>query len=197
MRKIILEHQALAESLSDKGLMGSFYVWLCSSLFNTGRVKESYGFNLKALEMCKNGRSTDIDMGYANIIWCCAELKLLEQGRQYGEEVLAKRDDLDPMGYVLSLGGLGMIYIFNGDSQRNFELGRKLLEFGESHSDLRSTVVGYICTSYGHYSAGDFAKAVEWSKKAVELFQRPDFFCVAQTGSHQFLYSDRKISGSR
>ena len=114
-------------------------------------------------------------MGYANIIWCCAELKLLEQGIQYGEEVLAHRDDLDPMGYFLSLGGLGMIYIFKGDSQKNFELGRILVEFGESHSDLRSTVVGYICTSYGHYSAGDFAKAVEWSKKAVELSNDPIF----------------------
>ena len=175
MRKIFLEHQALAESLADKGLVGSFYVWLCSSLFNTGRVEESYGFNLKALEMCKNSRNTDIDMGYANIIWCCAELKLLAQGIQYGEEVLAQRDNLDPMGYVLSLGGLGMIYIFNGDSQKNFELGRILLKFGESHSDLRSTVVGYICTSYGHYSAGDFPKAVEWSKKAVELSNDPIF----------------------
>ena len=175
LRRLFLEHQALAESLSDKALLGSFYVWLCVSLFNTGRVEESYGFNLKALEMCQNGSNTAIDMGYANIIWCCAELKLLDQGIQYGEEVLAQRDDLDPMGYVLSLGGLGMIYIFKGDSQKNFELGRILVEFGESHSDLRSTVVGYICTSYGHYSAGDFAKAVEWSKKAVELSNDPIF----------------------
>ena len=62
-----------------------------SSLFNTGRVKESYQFNLKALEMCKKGSNTDIGMGYANLIWCCAELKLLDQGIQYGEEVLAQR----------------------------------------------------------------------------------------------------------
>lgn len=175
LRRLFLEHQALAESLSDQALLGSFYVWLCVSLFNTGRVKESYGFNLKALEMCQTGSNTAIGMGYANIIWCCAELKLLEQGIQYGEEVLAQRDDLEPMDYFLSLGGVGMIYIFKGDSQKNFELGRLLVEFGQSHSDLRSTVVGYICTSYGHYSAGDFAKAVEWSKKAVELSNDPIF----------------------
>jgi class 3 adenylate cyclase/tetratricopeptide (TPR) repeat protein len=175
LRRLFLKHQAMAESLADKGLLGSFYVWLCVSLFNTGRVQESYGFNLKALEMCQNRSNTAIGMGYANIIWCCAELKLLEQGIQYGEEVLAHRDDLEPMDYFLSLGGLGMIYIFKGDSQKNFELGRILVEFGESHSDLRSTVVGYICTSYGHYSAGDFAQAVAWSKKAVELSNDPIF----------------------
>jgi class 3 adenylate cyclase/tetratricopeptide (TPR) repeat protein len=175
LRGLFLEHQAIAESLADEGLVGSFYVWLCASLFNTGRVKESYGLSVKALEMCKKRSNTDIGMGYANIIWCCGELKLLAQGIQYGEEVLAQRDDLDPMGYVLSLGGLGMIYIFNGDSQKNFELGRILLEFGESHSDLRSTVVGYICTSYGHHSLGDFVQAVEWSKKAVALSNDPIF----------------------
>ena len=175
LKRLFLKHQALAESLSDKGLLGSFYVWLSVSLFNTGRVKESYGVSLKALEMCQYGSNTAIGMGYANIIWCCAELKLLEQGIQYGEEVLALRDDLEPMYFFLSLGGLGMIYIFKGDSQKNFELGRILVEFGESNSDLRSTVVGYICTSYGHYSAGDFAEAAAWSNKAVELSNDPIF----------------------
>ena len=29
LRRLFLEHQALAESLSDQGLLGSFYVWLC------------------------------------------------------------------------------------------------------------------------------------------------------------------------
>jgi tetratricopeptide (TPR) repeat protein len=175
LRRLFLEYQALAESLSDQALLGSFYVWLSSSLFNTGKMKESYEFNLKAMEMFQNSSNTAIGMGYANIIWCCAELKLLDQGIRYSEEVLAQRDDLDPMGFFLSLGGLAMVYIFTGDSQKNFELGRILLEFGESHSDLRSTVVGYICTSYGHYSAGDFAKAVEWSQKAVELSNDPIF----------------------
>ncbi len=176
LRKLFLDHQALAESLFDKVLVASFYVWLCISLFNTGKVKESYELNLKALEMCRNRSNEPCGMSYANIIWCCAELKMLEQGIQYGEKFLTTRDNsVDPMSYILSLGGLGMIYIFTGDSQKNFELGRKLVEFGESHSDLRSTVVGYICTSYGHYSAGDFAKAVEWSQKAVEISNDPIF----------------------
>ncbi len=175
LRGLFQGQRALAESLADQSLLGSFYVWLCVSLFNTGRVRKSYEFNLKAMEMCHGGKNNACGMSYANIIWCCAELKLLDQGIYYGEQVLAQRDDLEPMGYVLSLGGLGMIYIFKGDSQKNLELGKHLVEFGESHSDLRSTVVGYICTSYGYYSAGDFAKAVEWSRKAVELSNDPIF----------------------
>ena len=118
--KLFLEHQAMAESLSDKSLLGIFYGWLCFSLFCTGRPKESYEFNLKALELGKESRNTAIGMAYANLIWCCAELKLLDQGIQYGEEVMAKGNDLEPMAYFLSLGGLGMIYIFKGDSQKNY-----------------------------------------------------------------------------
>jgi tetratricopeptide (TPR) repeat protein len=36
--------------------------------------------------------------------------------------------------------------------------------------------VGYICTSYAYYSAGDFPRAVEWGKKAIELSNDPLFF---------------------
>jgi class 3 adenylate cyclase/tetratricopeptide (TPR) repeat protein len=176
LTRLFLEYQALAETLSDKALLASFYGWLSITLFCSGKAKESYTYNLKALELGQETGSTiAIGLAYANLIWCCAELKLLDQGIHYGEEVLAKRDDLEPMAYFLSLAGLGMIYIFKGESQKNIELGRILLEFGESHSDLRSTVVGYICTSYGYYSAGDLAKGVEWSNKAIELSNDPLF----------------------
>jgi tetratricopeptide (TPR) repeat protein len=174
--KLFLEHQEMAESLSDKALLAVFYGWLCITLFCTGKAKESYEIGMKALELGKCTQSlAAIGLAYANLTWCCAELKLLDQGIQYGQEVLAKGNDLEPMAYFLSLGGLGMIHLFKGDSKSNFELGRILLEFGESRSDLRSTVVGYICTSYAHYAAGDFSRAEEWGKKAVELSNDPLF----------------------
>jgi class 3 adenylate cyclase/tetratricopeptide (TPR) repeat protein len=174
--KLFLEYQEMAGSLSDKATLGIFLSWLCITLFCTGKAKESYQYTLRALQLGREAKNlTALGLAYANLIWCCAELKLLEQGIQYGEEVLAQRDNLEPMAYFLSLSGLGLIYVFIGNSQKNFELGRILQEFGESRSDLRSMVVGYICTSYGHYSAGDFAKAVEWSQKAIELSNDPLF----------------------
>jgi tetratricopeptide (TPR) repeat protein len=174
--KLFLEHQEMAESLSDKAILGIYYGWLGITLFCIGKAKESYEYSLKALELGKltEGFSA-IGLAYTNLTWACGELKLLDQGMQYGQEVLAKRNDLEPIAYFLSLGGLGMIHLFKGDSEKNFELGRILQEFGESRSDLRSTVVGYICTSYAYYAAGDFLKATEWSKKAVELSNDPLF----------------------
>jgi tetratricopeptide (TPR) repeat protein len=174
--KLFLKYQEIAESLSDKAILAVFYAWLGLDLFCTGRPKESYKCSIKALVLGQEtGSNTAIGLAYSNLIWCCAELKLLDEGIQYGEEVLAKGNDLEPMSYNIALGGLAAIYLFLGDSQKNLELGRILLESGENHSDLRSTVVGHICTSYAHYSVGDFPTAMEWSQKAIEISNDPLF----------------------
>jgi len=175
--ELFLKYKELADLCSDKAVLASFYGWLGTSLFCIGRTKDAYQSSVEALKLGQeSGSYAAIGLAYSNLTWCCAELKLLDQGIQYSEQAMAKRDDFEPMAYFLSLGGLGMIYIFKGDSQKNLDLGRILLEFGESHSDLRSTVVGYICTSYGYHSAGDFAQALEWSKKAIELSNDPLFY---------------------
>jgi class 3 adenylate cyclase/tetratricopeptide (TPR) repeat protein len=174
--QLFFKYQELADSLTDKAVKASFYASLCFALFCSGRAKDAYRYGLEALKLGQeSGSNAAIGMAYHNLTWCCAELKLLDEGIQYGEQVMAKRDELDPMSYFMSLGGLGMIYIFKGDSQKNLELGRILLEFGESHSDLRSMVVGYICMGCGYQSAGDIAQALEWSKKAIELSNDPLF----------------------
>jgi class 3 adenylate cyclase/tetratricopeptide (TPR) repeat protein len=174
--ELFLKYQEMAESLADKTLLAIFYAWLGLDLFCTGKPKESYRCSIKALELGqKIGSNAAIGLVYSNLIWCCAELKLLVEGIRYGEEVLAKGNDWDPMSYNMSLGGLAAIYLFLGESQKNLELGRILLESGENHSDLRSTVVGHICTSYAHYSAGDFPTATEWGKKAIEISNDPLF----------------------
>jgi len=192
--KLFLEHQTLAESLSDKALLAIFYGWLGLDLFCAGKPKESYRCSVKALELGQEtGSNAAIGLAYSNLIWCCAELKLLDEGIHYGEEVLAKGNDLEPMSYMIALGGLAAIYLFLGDSQKNLELGRILLESGESHSDLRSTVVGYICTSYAHYSTGDFSTATEWSGQAIEISNDPLFTVWPQMVLASFLVQSEKF----
>jgi tetratricopeptide (TPR) repeat protein len=174
--KLFLKYQKMAESLADKALLAIFYAWLGLDLFCSGKPKESYQCSIKALELGQEtGSNAAMGLIYSNLIWCCAELKLLDEGIHYGEEVLAKGNHWDPMSYNMSLSGLAAIYLFLGDSQKNLELGRILLESGEKHSDLRHTVVGHICTSYAHYSAGDFPRATEWSQKAIEISNDPLF----------------------
>ena len=104
-------------------------------------------------------------------------MKLLDQGIQYGIEAekIARFYELEPMIFFQSLSGMGMIYLFKGNSEKNFEIGRVLQEYGESHSNLRSIVVGHIITGYGHYTKGDFNRAIECCKKAIELLNDPLF----------------------
>jgi class 3 adenylate cyclase/tetratricopeptide (TPR) repeat protein len=191
--KLFLEHQEMAESLSDNALLGVFYGWLGVTLFCIGKAKDCYTYSLKALELGESAKcSAAIGLAYSNLTWSCAELQLLDQGIEYGEKVLAKGDDLEPMAYYQSLGGLGLNYLFKGDSKKNLELGRILREFGESHSDLRSTVVGYICTSYAHYATGDFSKAVDCCEKAVQLSCDPLFMVWPKLAlANYFVQTDR------
>ena len=68
-----------------------------------------------------------------------------------------------------------MIYLFRGNSSKNFEIGRTLLEYGEKYSNLRSMVVGYIVTGYGYYLIGNFDASIECSKKAIKTLNDPLF----------------------
>ena len=198
LTKLFLEHQEMAESLSDKALLGLFYGWLGVTLFCIGKAKDCYTYSLKALELGESAKcSAAIGLAYSNLTWSCAELQLLDQGIEYGRKVLAQGEDLEPMAYYQSLGGLGLNYLFKGDSKNNLELGRILREFGESHSDLRSTVVGYICTSYAHYAAGDFPEGGGMLRESRPAFLRSVIYGVAQVSPGQLLRPNRSIPGSR
>ncbi len=176
--ELLLNHLELAESTQDKARLGIYYGWLGFALFGSGKVRDSYEYSSKALQLGKEIKNYPIiGLAYANLTWACAELKLLDQGIQYGIEAeeIARSYTLEPMIFFQSLGGMGMIYLFKGNSEKDFEIGRKLLEYGESHSNLRSIVVGHIISGYGHYIMGDFSRAAECCKKAIELLNDPLF----------------------
>jgi class 3 adenylate cyclase/tetratricopeptide (TPR) repeat protein len=176
--RLLLDHKELAESIKDKARLGIYYGWLGFALFGSGKVREAHGYSSQALKLGEEiGSYPIIGLAYANLTWTCAELKLLDQGIQYGIEAekIARLYELEPMIFFQSLSGMGMIYLFKGNSEKNFEIGRALLEYGESHSNLRSIVVGHIITGYGHYTNGNFYRAIECCKKAIELLNDPLF----------------------
>lgn len=176
--ELLLNHLELAESTEDKGLLGIYYGWLGFALFGAGKVRDSYEYSSKALQLGEAINSYPIiGLAYANLTWACAELKLLDQGIHYGVEAekISRSYKLEPMIFFQSLSGMGMVYLFKGNSEKSFEIGRKLLEYGESHSNLRSLVTGHIITGYGYYTTGEFSRVVECCKKAIELLNDPLF----------------------
>ena len=69
-----------------------------------------------------------------------------------------------------------MIYLVKGDSKKNFEIGRILLDYGRNNNNLRCIIVGHICLSYAYYTIGDFSSAIEWSKGAIGILPERIFF---------------------
>ncbi len=175
---LFLDNKELAESIDDKARLGMFYGWLGFAMIGTGKMKEAYEYSAKALKLGEEiGNYPIIGLAYVNLTWSCAELKLLDQGIHYGTKAqeITELYNLEPMVFFQSLAGMGMIYLFQGNSRGSLELGINLQEYGERHSNLRSIVVGHICTGYGYYLAGNFPRAVECCKKAIELLEDPLF----------------------
>ncbi len=165
-------HKELAESLDDRARLGLFYAWFGHALFLTENIRGSYNYCQKALLLGEEiGNQHIIGLACGSLTWTCAELKSLDRGIQYGmrAQELARQHDLDPMIFFMSMGGLGMIYLIKGDSNKNFEIGRTLLDYGRDNNNFRCIIVGYICLSYGYYTIGDFSSAIECNKKAIDI----------------------------
>jgi tetratricopeptide (TPR) repeat protein len=102
-------------------------------------------------------------------------LGLLDEAIIFGERAqeIAKIQELDHYLFFKSLAGLGQTYWFKGESKKNYEIGRILLDYGKKHSNIRSLVVGHVYTGCGNLAAGNFTLAVECFKRAVEAAADP------------------------
>jgi class 3 adenylate cyclase/tetratricopeptide (TPR) repeat protein/ABC-type dipeptide/oligopeptide/nickel transport system ATPase component len=176
--KLFLQYKELAESIDDKARLAMFLGWLGFAMIGHGKMKESYEYSSKALKLGEEIKNYPIiGLACCNLTWSCAELKLLDEGIQYGTraEAIAEIYNLEPMVFFQSLAGMGMIYWFQGNSRGCLEIGRRLEGYGQRHSNLRSIVVAHICSGYGYYLAGNFPRAIECCKKAIALLKDPLF----------------------
>jgi len=76
----------MAESLDDKPRLGMFYTWFGVALFMAGKVKHSYEYLCKALDLGESSGNEKV-VGYACtwLSWTCAELGLFDEGIGFGE----------------------------------------------------------------------------------------------------------------
>jgi tetratricopeptide (TPR) repeat protein len=102
-------------------------------------------------------------------------LGLFDEAIVFGERAqeIAKNLEHDHYLFFKSLAGLGQTYWFKGESKKNYEIGRILIDYGKRHSNIRSLVVGHVYTGCGNFSAGNFTLAVECFKKAVKAAADP------------------------
>jgi tetratricopeptide (TPR) repeat protein len=102
-------------------------------------------------------------------------LGLFDEGIKHGTQAQKIASFLvsDQYLFFKSLASLANTYICKGERNKVLEAGQMLLDYGKSHSNLRSMFLGYLFIGYSHFIAGDFPLAVEYSQKAVQISVDP------------------------
>lgn len=75
--------------------------------------------------------------------------------------------------YFKSLWGLSYTYYAQGYGKRCSQIGKKLLDYGNRHFNIRCLVVGHICAGLGHNTAGDYPAAIKSLEKGVAVAKDP------------------------
>jgi len=176
-------HEDLAESLDDKARLGMFYGWLGFAWYTRGKGRESYEYLSRALDIGEEIEDQKV-IGYACtwLTWTCVDVGLLDEAIAYGERAqeISRSLQSDHYLYFKSLGGLGEAYFYKGEAKKTFEAGEAILEYGRSHTSIRSLVMGHLVMAWGHYVDGDLLSSIECSRRAIEVSADP-FYALAPT----------------
>jgi tetratricopeptide (TPR) repeat protein len=183
LNELFSSHVDLATDIDDDETAGMFFAWLGFTVFFRGEVKASYKYLLKALEL---GVKTDNQhvIGYACtwLPFTCATLGFLDEAIAYGERAqrISKILPSDHYLFFKSLTGLGFTYWCKGDGKKALKAGKTLLDYGELHSNLRSTVMGHWILGQGHLAKGDFQLAIDSFKRGVQVAKDPWYSMCAK-----------------
>ena len=176
LEELLKAHLDSAESFGDKTRLGILYAWLGFALFCREKNKDSYQSLRKALVLGEETENLRV-IGYACtfLTWTCGELALFEEGLLFGKRAqeISRSFDTDSILFFQSLAGMGHIYFYRGESKKNFEIGRILLDYAERRSDNRCMVTGYISIGHGYFTAGNFPSAIECYQKAIHISRDP------------------------
>jgi tetratricopeptide (TPR) repeat protein len=166
----------IAEAQDDKELLGMFYAWLGFMLYGMDEYHDAYGYLLKALEIGEKTGSLKVK-GYAFtwLSWNCTELGRFDEAISYGEAAhkIATSLAADHYLFFKSLSGIGHAHYFTGKAGKNLDIGKRLLDYGEQHSNIRCMTMGYITCGHGYVASGDFSVAIEQYQKAVSVSVDP------------------------
>jgi class 3 adenylate cyclase/tetratricopeptide (TPR) repeat protein len=176
LNDLLNAHKDLAESLDDKARLGMFYAWLGLAIYARGKVKDSYEYLNKALNLGEEtGDQQLIGYAYTGLTWTCAELGLPDEAIAYGEKAqeISQSFKSDHYLYFESQGGLGVAYSFMGATKRALASGEAILEYGQRHASIRSLVMGHYITGVAYELGGDLTSAIESLRQAVEISADP------------------------
>jgi class 3 adenylate cyclase/tetratricopeptide (TPR) repeat protein len=176
---LLSKHLELAESQADKSMLGMFYAWLGFVLGLRHELGDSYEYLLKALNLGEQLNDQKV-IGYASawLAWTCIYRGLLEEAIDRGQRAqdIARRFPSDHYLYFKSLGAIGNASVSKGDIKWAMEAGKALLDYGQTHSNVRSMVLGHFVMGSGYRVMGDHRSALECGKKAAKIAADPFYY---------------------
>jgi class 3 adenylate cyclase/tetratricopeptide (TPR) repeat protein len=173
---LLTTHVEMADSLADKALQGMFYGWFGFAMECRGRVRDSYKYLRRALELGEEtGNERTIGYACTWLTWTCGHMGLLQEAESYGRRAQdsAARIPSEPYLYFKSLGGLGTVYYHRGDRKRTLEAGQALLDYGQRHGNIRCQVMGHMTSGRAYMIDGDFAAAASHAEEGIRISADP------------------------
>jgi class 3 adenylate cyclase/tetratricopeptide (TPR) repeat protein len=178
---LLQTHEALSDSMEDKGRRGMFYAWLGMALWGVGENKGSYHTLRKALTLGEDAGDIRV-IGYACtwLVLACIELDLLDEGIEYGEraKVIAGQIPSDQYLYFKSRGVLGYLYYNRGEAGKALEAGKDMVDYGVEHSNIRSQAMGHAVIGWGYMAVGDQEAAIRSFQQVEEIAVDPFYSTV-------------------
>lgn len=193
--KLFAAHENLAESLDDKARQGMFNAWLGFALFMNGKEQAAYPYLQKALKLGEESQNQQV-IGYACtwLTWYSSDSDLLEEALTFGERAheISKSIESDQYLYFKPLGGIALACYFSGYGKKAIEAGKKNLDFGQRHSNIRSISMGHFSLGLGHLATGNLSSAGECFQRAVQISKDP----VYSLGAGTFLGATQLLLGN-
>jgi class 3 adenylate cyclase/tetratricopeptide (TPR) repeat protein len=183
MNNLLQAHKNIAESLEDKGKIGMYYGWFGFGLYLRGRAKDSYHYLCRALELGQEIKNKQlIGYAYAWLTWTCTDLGLLDEAIIYGER--AQKISIlfadDAYLHYNSKAATGYAYWRSGDGRKAIEIGKDMLDYGQSHSTIRDIVWGHVNIGLGYFAAGDLLSAIDSFLRAIQISTDPFYTEIAR-----------------
>jgi len=176
LNNLLADQMQLAESLDDSARLGMFYAWMGMAVWARGKYQDSYDHLIRALELGERTNNIEV-IGYACtwLSWACTELSRFEDGLLYGQRAheISKKLKSDKYLYFKSLGGIGFNAWASGQRDAAFDAGNQLLSYGQKHSNIRSSVMGYFIKGNSFFMNAQLDPAIECFQEAVRISADP------------------------
>jgi len=178
LRELLSAHEVMAKSLDDKQGLGMLYSQLGLAHYQTESLKASYKYLQMALELGEKAKNDRV-VGYAcsHLTWVCSELGLMEDALGFGKRGvdISTKLQSDEFLYFNSLGGIGLGYFYKGDRKMVLKVGRDLLDYAGTRTNIRSLVLGHFFLGCSHIIAGDFSSSISSLQEAIKSSVDPWF----------------------